>query len=865
MCTECWIDQDILIIMFKKTLTTLTLAAAGAFLVHAQGQTLQVTPEMKQAQSYFVDGYHGGVYGHYPRQFTQVILKYLETVPEWKIGLELEPSTWDMVAMYDPDGYVRFREMVLDGSRVEYTNPAFGQPYMYNISGESMIRQMTLGMKTLQRHFPGLKVSTYVTAEPCFTSSLPAVLSSLGFKYCSTKCPDTLFGGWFSQRDAELEWWVGPDGESRILNSPRNMAATLDTYCAWSSADHSMTRAYVDACLAEGMAHPIGMTYQDAGWDIGPWMDIRPEEEGPFVSAPEYAEPKYILWNQYFENVAPMEKAAEGTYSQEDMHPALSWGAQPLQRLARMVRHAENSMEQTEKLASIASLSSGYIYPGADLQNAWESLLLSQHHDCWICLGPWVDRARTWTAGTEFYCSKTRSAAVESTTCAADDAVTVFNTGGTARKSMVSIAADRRFNAVRDAKGQLLPAQRIADSLVFIADLPAFGWTSFSLEEQPGTAPKTCVVRRKGRNVELSNDLLSITIDPDRGGSIVSIKDRRTRRETVDRASGFAFNGLTAFYPERGERHGSDESPAEVSELYSGAVCAAVSIKGHIDGVPYTQTIRLTSGSELIDCSLTIDWQGPAPLIGSPEPDDGDRYDSSGNRLTWKTPHFNAHRKMNLTFPTSGKGAIFKDAPFDVCESRLETTEFSSFDDLKHVVALNWVDLETASGSLALFTDHTTSYTYGPDFPLGLTVQFVGSGYSRNYYNVDGPSTVNYALLPHGGAWDEDDLQTANEQWRQGAVGVSGRPNAEAEGSLLDLAGTGWQLVTAYREGDDLYVRLYNARGDSSERSIRAGFNFSGAQLVELDGRIREDLGSGPDLRISMPRFGIRTVKFRLR
>lgn len=849
--------------MLKRTLITIAIALTGTVLLWAQDAPVSLTPEMKQAQSYFVDGYHGGVYGHYPAQFTQVILKYLDNVPEWKIGLEIEPSTWDMVYMYDPEGYVRFREMVLDGSRVEYTNPAFGQPYMYNISGESMIRHMTLGMQTLRRHFPGLEVSTYVTAEPCFTSSLPTVLSSLGFKYCSTKCPDTLFGGWFSQRDAEVEWWVGPDGESRILNSPRNMAATLDTYCAWSSADHSMTKAYVDACLEEGMAHPIGMTYQDAGWDIGPWMDIRPEEECPFVSAPEYAEPQYILWNQYFKDIAPIGNASAGTYSQEDMHPSLSWGAQPLQRLARMVRHAENDMVQTEKLASIASLTSGYIYPGADLQNAWESLLLSQHHDCWICLGRWVDRAKTWLNGTGFYCGKTRTSAIESTTSKAEDKVTVFNTSGSVAHSRVSIHADSRFTGIRDAEGHRLPAQRIADSLVFIADLPAFGWSTFTLDEEPCKAPETCTVRKKGRNIELTNDLLSIVISPDQGGSVVSVTDRKSRKEIVDRSSGYAFNGLTAFYPERGERHGSDEAPAEVVKLYTGPVCAAVSIRGSIDGVPYTQTMRLTAGSKLIDCSLTIDWDGPAPQIGSPEPEDGDRYDNSGNRLTWKTPHFNAHEKMNLTFPVKGQGKIFKDAPFDVCESRLETTEFSSFDDLKHIVILDWVDLETTGSSMALFTDHTTSYTYGPDFPLGLTVQYVGTGYSRNSYNVDGPSTVEYALLLHDGAWDKDDVQVINEQWRNRPVCAYGQPAVDEE-SLLDITGTGWQIVTAYREGTKLMVRLFNAQGDSDECSVQPGFSFTDASLVELDGRVREELGSSPVLRFAIPRFGIRTLMFEL-
>ena len=29
---------------------------------------------------------------------------------------------------------------------------------------------------------------------------------------------------------------------------------------------------------------------------------------------------------------------------------------------------------------------------------------------------------------------------------------------------------------------------------------------------------------------------------------------------------------------------------------------------------------------------------------------------------------------------------------------------------------------------LALFSDHTTSYSYGEDFPLGLTAQYSGGG-----------------------------------------------------------------------------------------------------------------------------------------
>lgn len=45
-----------------------------------------------QQNAYFVDGYHGGVYGHYPMWVTQFMVDKLALHPEWQIGLEIEPS-----------------------------------------------------------------------------------------------------------------------------------------------------------------------------------------------------------------------------------------------------------------------------------------------------------------------------------------------------------------------------------------------------------------------------------------------------------------------------------------------------------------------------------------------------------------------------------------------------------------------------------------------------------------------------------------------------------------------------------------------------------------------------------------------------
>ena len=42
-------------------------------------------------QAYFVDGYHGGIYGHYPVKWkTQFIVDQLSKHPDWRICLEIE-------------------------------------------------------------------------------------------------------------------------------------------------------------------------------------------------------------------------------------------------------------------------------------------------------------------------------------------------------------------------------------------------------------------------------------------------------------------------------------------------------------------------------------------------------------------------------------------------------------------------------------------------------------------------------------------------------------------------------------------------------------------------------------------------------
>ena len=67
------------------------------------------------------------------------------------------------------------------------------------------------------------------------------------------------------------------------------------------------------------------------------------------------------------------------------------------------------------------------------------------------------------------------------------------------------------------------------------------------------------------------------------------------------------------------------------------------------------------------------------------------------------------------------------------------------------------MDLAEQKGdyALALLSDHTTSYSHGEDYPLGLTAQYSGPGLWGPDYKITHPLRMKYAIIPHRGKWDK--------------------------------------------------------------------------------------------------------------
>lgn len=821
-----------------------------------------------QAQTaWFADGYHGGIYGHYPMWQVKFMLDKLKENPGWKINLELEPETWDSVKVKDQANYRLFQEYYESTGRfgrIEFVNPAYAQPYCYNISGESIIRQFSYGIAKIREHFPNASFLTYAVEEPCFTSSLPQILKGFGYRYAVLRNPNTCWGGYTSGFGQDLVHWTGPDGTS-LPAVPRYACEKLSAKSTWQTDSWTNSNAFIATCFANGIKYPVGMTFQDAGWKGGPWNN-------------QYTPSLFTTWTDYLEMVKDKVKPTDWKFSQEDVKPGLVWGAQVLQQLAQQVRKSENELIMAEKMASIDFLMNGKPWPTSDFAEAWRTLMLAQHHDCWIVPyngkpgATWADKVTRWTDSSNQIAAQKINNLFKTAQSEEDKYIQVFNTLGWPRTDLVTIALPKNAATsnweIYNSQGKIVPSQLSVNAdgkrvICFNATIPSMGYSTFELKKANKQALSTNNNKLANGILKIETNYYSVIIDQKKGGTISSLIDKKHgNRQLVD--EGRRLNELCGYFYEEGKFKLGSDAQAKVTVVQSGQLYTQIKVENQLDGSPYVQWVTFFENSPRIDFELMIDWKGQ-PGIGA--------YDQSNNYKAEdrKKAFYNDQYKLHLQFPLKELGEkLYKNAPFDVCESQLDNTLYSSWDSIKHNVILNWVDAQNATKDYgtALFTDHTTSYLHTEDLPLGLTVQYAGKGLWGRNYRVDGPTHLKYALLPHSGSWEQSQVEAASNAWNEPMVGHFTKAGKVAEEwSLFEIADKNLQASSVTMDGKDLVVRFYNTSSGNTLQEVRWNCSADKILQVDLTGRMIspvkiEKTREGKIItKLSMPQFGFQTVK----
>jgi alpha-mannosidase len=499
-----------------------------------------------------------------------------------------------------------------------------------------------------------------------------------------------------------------------------------------------------------------------------------------------------VTWRDYFEHIAIQRPQAEWHFSQEDVQVSLVWGAQVLQRIAQQVRGAENRIVMAEKLEAMAAVYRGTLWPGKTFDEAWRTLLLSQHHDCWIVPyngrrgDTWADKVGRWTGATKQVSNKIMQEATGAFAANSGSngpvLIRVFNTLAAGRTELASVSLPFDWGEaearVIDAHGKPVLSQLSNSNsaglrtLLFQARVPAFGFASYRIEKaSPSAVRGVSAALEPDGNCRLENGLYRLVLDRKSGGAVKSLIARKMRRrEFVQQSSARRFNELRGYFFQLGKFSSTADQPATFRIIEDGPLRARVEIHGQLAGHPVTQIITLVEDEPRIDFQLKIDWQGNQGIGSDFEQVSG--FAAEHNQKAFYDDRY----KLLALFPLNLAGQrVFKDAPFDVTESRLTNTFFSTWNELKNNVILHWVDVEDAPKrlGLALMTDHTTSYAHGAEHPLGLTVQYSGVGLWGRNYSLNGPTELNYAVVPHAGTWEDAEIERNNARWNEPLPAVS--------------------------------------------------------------------------------------------
>jgi alpha-mannosidase len=456
-------------------------------------------------------------------------------------------------------------------------------------------------------------------------------------------------------------------------------------------------------------------------------------------------------------------------------------------------------------------------------------------------------------------------------------AVRVFNTLGVARTNLVSLALPDAWDgpgaSVWDGAERQLASQTVGDKgrreLLFVAPVPALGYQTFWLKPASDAQVRgATLVQLADGSVRLETDYYRAELDPNRGGTIRSLVAKRLgNRELVDSANSRRFNEIRGFFFKEQCFRSSADAAAKVEIVEAGPVRVRLRVSSQIASNTVTQWITLVQGEPRIDLSVTIDWQGN-PGIGA------DYYQAGGFRREQDRKAFYDERyKLLALFPLNlHRQEVFKDAPFDVTESRLTNTFFETWSEIKNDVILHWVDVRDAAQGVgvALLSDHTTSYAHGADHPLGLTLQYRGVGLWGRDYSVRGPTEVKYALLPHAADRQSAAVWTAGTAWNEPLVArlsPSGVETGAGEKSLLTIDGADWEVPAMRVSAGKILVRLFNPSSDARGRIVRYGAPASKVEMVQLNGQFIKELTVRKGARgetifeLALPSKGIGTLR----
>ncbi|HXZ63714.1 MAG TPA: glycoside hydrolase family 38 C-terminal domain-containing protein [Streptosporangiaceae bacterium] len=477
---------------------------------------------------------------------------------------------------------------LIKAGRIELVGGSYNEPNTNLTCVESTIRNAVYGIGYQRDVLGGNPRTAWMLDAFGFDPGYPAIMAAAGLTESAwARGPFHQWGPRASAGDnrlmqfaSEFEW-LSPDGTGLLTSYLANHYSA-----GWLAGHHA-------ADLATAEAHAYEQFRQLA--PVAATRNVLLPVGGDHTIPPRWAAPIHRDWNarytwprfvtavpsEFFAAVRA-EAAARDiwlTPQTRDMNPVYTGKDVTYIDTKQAQRAAETAVLDGERLATLAWLA-GAPYPGASLDKAWRQLVYGAHHDAitgsegdqvyldlvagWREAWERGDEARSHAIGHLAGLADTAGLAGGAqpddppTSADADHgafAVVVVNSLSADRSAMATVELTLppdwpAWLTLRDDAGAPVPfladgVVRAADGalravrLTFRAfDVPGVGYRAYLVSPTGDTDGTDAGWRPAGQQPRLENEVFVVEADPDRGGTLSRVLDKRSATELLRAAGG---------------------------------------------------------------------------------------------------------------------------------------------------------------------------------------------------------------------------------------------------------------------------------------------------------------------------------------
>ena len=497
-------------------------------------------------------------------------LALMDDDPEFKYAMS-SAQQYAWLEQDHPDIFARMKERIAEGRFIPVGGMWVESDGILP-TGESLIRQISYGRRYFKEHLGVEPTGIWLPDSFGYTGSWPQIARRAGYDWFLTQ---KISWGDTTKYPHHSFLWEGVDGTRIFTHFP-----PTDTYAAWMTAKELAygERNFRDKDLSDKALMLFG--FGDGGG--GPTREMM-EHIHRFHDLEGVSRVTIESPDTFFREARDQMAANAGEEMpvfKGELYLELHRGTLTSQQdMKRGCRQEESLLRTVEYLGAAASIAdAGYVYPTAEMDRIWTTLLLNQFHDILPGSGiSWVHRE----AREDYRRDLKRLAEIAEEAC----------------------AVLRRSNPDADLLHEAAISQ-------YRVDGPA--WTPTARTSGDGVEVR---MDHTGEDVTLANGLLTVVVDAD--GTIRSIRDERRHRELVPAGSRLGAYELLKDEPsvydaweiERDAllMHRTVEGGTIVSAECDGDR-AVVTVRTEFGASAIDTTITLERGSNAVGFHCTVDW-----------------------------------------------------------------------------------------------------------------------------------------------------------------------------------------------------------------------------------------------------------------